>query len=106
MIEPNLYVLYVARYILIVIIASCLDICYVLTVHNILNNFDIYNGVASLSLSKEKLKISVQTSRVTDVARHCHLIPLTYLLTYFLTYLLTPWSTVLLEKLTGLQLVK
>ena len=25
---------------------------------------------------------------------------------YFLTYLLTPWSTVLLEKLTGLQLVK
>ena len=31
---------------------------------------------------------------------------LTYLLTYFLTYLLTPRSRVLLEKLTGLQLVK
>jgi len=31
---------------------------------------------------------------------------LTYLLTYILTYILTPWSTVLLEKLTGLQLVK
>ena len=35
---------------------------------------------------------------------------LTYLLTYFLTYLLTylhtPWCRVLLEKLTGLQLVK
>ena len=26
--------------------------------------------------------------------------------TYFLTYLLTPWCRVLLEKLTGLQLVK
>jgi hypothetical protein len=31
---------------------------------------------------------------------------LTYILTYLLTYLLTPWSRVLLEKLTGLQLVK
>jgi len=31
---------------------------------------------------------------------------LTYLLTYILTYLLTPWCTVLLEQLTGLQLVK
>jgi len=31
---------------------------------------------------------------------------LTNLLTYLLTYLLTPWSRVLLEKLTGLQLVK
>ena len=30
----------------------------------------------------------------------------TYLLTYFHTYLLTPWSRALLEKLTGLQLVK
>jgi hypothetical protein len=29
----------------------------------------------------------------------------TFLLTYLLTYLLTPWSRVL-EKLTGLQLVK
>ena len=26
--------------------------------------------------------------------------------TYLLTYLLTPWCRVLLEKLTGLQLVK
>ena len=31
---------------------------------------------------------------------------LTHLLTYLLTYLLTPWCRVLLEKLTGLQLVK
>ena len=30
----------------------------------------------------------------------------TYLRTYLLTYLLPPWSRVLLEKLTGLQLVK
>ena len=29
-----------------------------------------------------------------------------FLLTYLLTYLLTPWSRVLLEKLTGFQLVK
>ena len=29
-----------------------------------------------------------------------------YTLTYLLTYLLSPWSTVLLEKLTGFQLVK
>jgi hypothetical protein len=28
------------------------------------------------------------------------------LLTYVLTYLLTPWSRVLVEKLTGSQLVK
>jgi len=32
--------------------------------------------------------------------------PYTYGLTYLLTYLLTPWCRVLLEKLTGLQLVK
>ena len=31
---------------------------------------------------------------------------LTYLLTYLLSYLLTPWCRVLLEKLTGLLLVK
>ena len=31
---------------------------------------------------------------------------LTYSLTYLLTYLLTPWSRVLLEKLTGFQLIK
>ena len=31
---------------------------------------------------------------------------LTYLLAYLLTYLLTPWNTVVLQKLTGSQLVK
>ena len=30
----------------------------------------------------------------------------TYLLAYLITYLLTPWCRVLLEQLTGLQLVK
>ena len=36
---------------------------------------------------------------------HMHSFPL-LILTYLLTYLLTPWSRVLLEKLTGSQLVK
>ena len=31
---------------------------------------------------------------------------ITYLFTYLFTYLLTPWCRILLEKLTGLQLVK
>jgi len=34
------------------------------------------------------------------------IIIITYLLTHSLTYLITPWSRVLLEKLTVLQLVK
>jgi hypothetical protein len=34
----------------------------------------------------------------TNIMRH--------FLTYLLNYLLTPWSTVLLEKLTGLHLIK
>ena len=37
---------------------------------------------------------------------HFHVPYLTENLTYLLTYLLTPWCRVLLEKLTGLQLVK
>ena len=36
--------------------------------------------------------------------KHSYL--LTHLITYLLTFLLAPWSTVLLEKLTGFQLVK
>jgi len=35
-----------------------------------------------------------------------HPVLIYYLLTYLLIYLLTPWSTSLLEKLTGFQLVK
>jgi hypothetical protein len=37
---------------------------------------------------------------------HLNFILLSYWLTYLLNYLLTPWNTVFLEKLTGLQLVK
>ena len=42
------------------------------------------------------------------ISDRCALITylLTYVLTYVLTYLLTPWCRVLLEQLTGLQLVK
>ena len=39
---------HVAKHNLIVIIASCLDVCCVLTVHNILHKSDIHNGMASL----------------------------------------------------------
>jgi len=43
---------HVAKYNLNVIIASCIDVCCVLTVHNIrIYKFDIHNGMASLSLS-------------------------------------------------------
>ena len=40
---------HVAKYNLIIIIASCLDVCCVLTVQNILYKFDMHNGIASLS---------------------------------------------------------
>ena len=40
------------------------------------------------------------------MARPSHSFRFDYLLTYVLTYLLTPWSRVLLEKLTSLQLVR
>ena len=40
---------HVAKCNLIVIIASCLDVCCVLTVHNILYKFDMHKGMASLS---------------------------------------------------------
>ena len=39
---------HVAKYNLIIIIASCLDVCCVLTVQNILYKFDMHNGIASL----------------------------------------------------------
>ena len=39
---------HVVKYNLIVIIASCLDVCCVLTVHNILQNLIIHKGVPSL----------------------------------------------------------
>ena len=42
----------------------------------------------------------------TDPFQRSRTVCLTYLLTYLLNYLLTPCSTVLLQKLTGSQLVK
>ena len=42
----------------------------------------------------------------TDIHTYILTYFLTYLLTYSLTHSLTPWSSFLLEKLTGLQLVK
>jgi hypothetical protein len=40
-----------------------------------------------------------------ETANAIVLIGLSYLLNYLLSYLLTPWSKILLEKLTGSQLV-
>jgi len=62
----------VAKYNLIVIIASCLDVCCVLMVHNILYKFDTHNGMASLSLSKKKsityrLKKSNEMQQYADI---------------------------------------
>ena len=46
----------------------------------------------------------MQADQKTSSLDHGHLFA--YSLTYLLTYSLTPCSTALLEKLTGLQLVK
>jgi hypothetical protein len=43
---------------------------------------------------------------LTDLLSYWLTCLLTYLLTHSLTHSLTPWSTTLLEKLTGVQLVK
>ena len=45
-------------------------------------------------------------SRIKLIHKGSHTTTKAMLITYLLTYLLTPWSRVLLEKLTGLQLVK
>ena len=52
---------------------------------------------------KSTLRLNCTFQMVNDIyGRACCY----YLLTYLLPYLLTPWCRVLLEKLTGLQLVK
>ena len=51
-------------------------------------------GIA-LPLQMPRLKLEFHNGTVSDR------INITYLLTYLLTYLFTPWSRVLLEKLTG-----
>ena len=53
--------------------------------------------------------VHISTSHLLEIHPniiHTCLKKYTYLLTYLLTHLLTPWRRVLLEKLTGLQLVK
>ena len=52
--------------------------------------------------------ISLMTDILSLFCENCYelLSFIRELLTYLLTYLLTPWCRVLLEKLTGLQLVK
>ena len=51
-------------------------------------------------------QINILTYLLTYLLSYLLTYLLTYVLTYLLTYLLTPWCRVLLEKLTGLQLVK
>ena len=48
----------------------------------------------------------VLSGRVCEIVRIVFILYNALLLTYLLTYLLTPWCRVLLEKLTGLKLVK
>ena len=59
----------------------------------------VFAGVRVLTISSV---CSYTTSRHVDLWSICVL----YILTYLLTYLLTAWCRVLLEQLTGLQLVK
>ena len=47
-----------------------------------------------------------RTLRIQLRGCHCKFVATYQTLPYLLTYLLTPWCRVLLEKLTGLQLVK
>ena len=63
------------------------------------------NGTA-LPLPLPYLYTYLLTHFLTYLLTYLHNYPLTHILTYLLPYLLTPWSKVLLEKLTGFQLVK
>jgi len=58
-----------------------------------------FSQVINLLLCLKSLKSKLYINRVKIQLS-------TYLFTYLLTYLLNPWCRVLLEKLTGLQLVK
>jgi len=58
---------------------------------------ECYTLAFALQLSKKHGKTSVRVAEECQLARWNR---------YILTYLLTPWCRVLLEKLTGLQLVK
>jgi len=52
------------------------------------------------------LKLGLNTEEFSDIKVLQLSVKISRLLTYLLTYSLTPWSRVLLEKLTGSQLVK
>jgi len=56
--------------------------------------------------SDKQVKRNTRTNRYCHVDTWSRLSSKQHLLTYLLTYLLTPWCRVLLEKLTGSQLVK
>ena len=58
-----------------------------------------------LSKSKKYLKV-LDISRTIWSILSTQKYYASYLLTYLVTYLLTPWNRVLLEKVTGFQLVK
>ena len=52
-------------------------------------------------------KISLKHTTVDNLKTHfCDVNSADFFQKYYITYLLTPWRRVLLEKLTGLQLVK
>ena len=60
---------------------------------------------AACRLASSKLAHS-KNDKSIKLRRKGNIFHVTLPLTYLLTYLLTPWCRVLLEKLTGLQLVK
>jgi len=53
---------HVAKYNLLVIIASCLDVCFVLTVHNILYKFDNTQWDDPPQKKKERLHVLTHQS--------------------------------------------
>ena len=74
---------HVANHNLIVIIASCLDVFCVLTVHNILYKYDIRNGMASLCLTLSlslKKKKGLSACRNFIVSHEQRNAPITFLL--------------------------
>ena len=66
--------------------------------------FQIVN-IRYVPFPPEVCKASLLTVFLTHFSCPCFRISYACILTYLLTYLLTPWCRVLLEKLTGLQLV-
>jgi hypothetical protein len=59
-----------------------------------------------LGFPSERANCSIRTTVLIWSSQCSSIYLVTYLLTYLLTSSLTPWSRLLLEKLTGSQLVK